>query len=76
MNRFAPGACYKTRSPCDYDCIIRVEILSRTASTVRAIVMDGPARTDGPKTFRVAALGGAETFRPWGRYSMSPIVSA
>jgi len=67
MHTFTPGKTYQTRSICDADCVISVTIAKRTAKTVTT--------TDG-KTFRVAFYDGAELIRPWGTYSMCPIIRA
>lgn len=65
--QFEIGKTYATRSACDHNCIIRVAIVSRTKKTVKT--------ADG-KTFRVAIYDNAEFIRPWGNYSMAPIVNA
>ena len=64
--RFQVGRTYETRSIADWDCIIRATIERRTDKTVW---VDG-------KPKRVDVWDGAECFRPWGRYSMAPIMSA
>lgn len=64
--KFEPGKTYATRSVCDADCIIRATIDRRTA---RSVWVDG-------KAFRVDVYDGAEFIRPWGRYSMSPVIRA
>lgn len=70
MAKFEIGKTYFTRSVCDYDCIITVNILSRTAKTIKANVMGEQ------KTFRVAEYNGVEQVKPWGNYSMCPVVGA
>lgn len=67
MIRFEAGNTYQTRSIGDANCIIRVTISRRTAKTVTT--------TEG-KTFRVGEYNGSEFFRPWGTYSMAPILRA
>jgi hypothetical protein len=69
METFKAGKTYETRSICDHDCIIRVTIASRTAKTVKT--------ADG-KTFRVAVWNdeSCEYIKPWGSYSMSPMLKA
>jgi hypothetical protein len=70
MNKFKVGSTYSTRSICDHNCIITVEVISRTAKTIKA-------RTKtGEKTFRIAEYQGVECVKPWGSYSMAPIVRA
>lgn len=70
MQQFQVGKTYSTRSICDHDCIIAVTIEKRTAKTVTATVRGES------KTFRVAEYDGAETIKPWGSYSMCPIIRA
>lgn len=67
---FEAGKTYQTRSVCDHDCIISVTIDKRTSKTVTAKVRGEV------KTFRVAVYDGAEFIKPWGSYSMAPIVRA
>lgn len=65
--KFEIGSTYKTRSICDHNCIIEHTITNRTATTV----------TDSTgKRFRVSEYNGVEFFRPWGNYSMAPILRA
>jgi hypothetical protein len=71
MPKFQAGKTYATRSVCDHDCIIRVAVVSRTAKTITA---DCGHR--GVKTLRVSEYDGVEQVKPWGSYSMAPIVSA
>ena len=65
--RFEVGKTYSTRSVCDHNCVISVTIASRTARTVTT--------TEG-KTFRPYVYDNAESIKPWGSYSMAPIVRA
>ena len=67
MKQFQAGKTYQTRSICDHNCIISVNIVARTAKTVKT--------SDG-KTFRVTVYENREQFMPWGRYSMAPIIDA
>lgn len=69
MIQFQPGQTYTTRSVCDADCIISVTVVSRTSKTIV---------TDKGKRLRVAASydGECETVKPWGTYSMCPVVRA
>jgi len=66
-NTFEAGKTYWTRSICDHDCIIRVSVVSRTAKTIK---------TDKGKVLRIATYNGVEQVKPWGSYSMAPIVGA
>lgn len=65
--KFEAGKTYQTRSPGDLDCVIRETIARRTTKTVT---------TAGGKTYRVGEYNGCEFFRPWGAYSMAPIMRA
>lgn len=70
MSKFEAGKTYSTRSACDHNCIISVTIAKRTEKTVTATVRGEQ------KTFRVGSYDGAEFIKPWGAYSMAPIVTA
>ena len=65
--QFEPGKTYWTRSICDSDCIVRVTVVSRTAKTIK---------TNKGKVLRVYTYEGVERVKPWGSYSMCPIVGA
>jgi hypothetical protein len=67
MEKFESGKTYSTRSICDHNCIIRVTVARRTAKTI--VTSEG-------KTFRIGLYDDVEYVMPWGRYSMSPMVSA
>ena len=70
MTQFEIGKTYFTRSIGDADCIIKVEVVGRTEKTIKA-------RTSrGVQSFRVKSYNGAEYVKPWGSYSMAPMVSA
>ena len=70
MAKFETGKTYFTRSVCDHDCIITFEVIGRTAKTIKA-------RTSrGEQTFRISEWNGIEQVKPWGNYSMCPVVSA
>jgi hypothetical protein len=67
---FEPGVSYFCRSACDSDCVWHFTIIRRTASSVWVLV-------DGKECRRgVRVWNGVEKFEPFGRYSMSPVVSA
>ena len=70
ITQFEVGKIYATRSVCDYNCIISVTVQKRTAKTVQ-VLLDGKS-----KSFRVGGYDGAEYIRPWGSYSMCPIIRA
>ena len=67
MAKFEAGKTYVGRSVCDADCIIRVRVAKRTAKTIT---------TAEGKTLRIAEWQGVEQVKPWGSYSMAPIISA
>lgn len=70
--QFEVGKSYWTRSICDYDCIITIKVLARTAKFITAEV-GGKTKRLGVK---VCQYDNAERCDPWGRYSMSPVISA
>ena len=67
MTQFQIGKAYFTRSICDADTIIRVTVSKRTDKTIV---------TDLGDRLRVKVWNGVEQVKPWGTYSMAPIVSA
>lgn len=71
LTQFEAGKTYFTRSVCDNDCIIKVGVISRTVKTIKTTGRDGQ-----PQTLRVTVWNCVETVKPWGSYSMAPIVSA
>lgn len=70
MITFEAGKTYSTRSIGDHNCVIWAVIVSRTAKTVKA------ETSRGIKTFRLSTYNGIEMFRPWGSFSMAPIIDA
>lgn len=75
MKKFEIGKTYMTRSACDSNCKIAYTITSRTAATVTATDENGKTAK-----FRISKklseYRNAETFLPWGNYSMCPMISA
>lgn len=67
LTAFVTGKTYFTRSIVDADTIIRVTVAKRTAKTITT--------TEG-KVLRITEHRGVETVKPWGSYSMAPIVPA
>jgi hypothetical protein len=68
---FQAGKTYTTRSIGDADMVISVTVLRRTAKT---IYVKGDALTK--EALRVWVFNGVEQVAPWGKYSMSPVISA
>jgi hypothetical protein len=68
--QFVVGKTYYTRSICDYDTVFSFRILGRTTKTV-TIRVHGKAARRG-----VFRHGDIEQFKPFGNYSMCPIVTA
>lgn len=64
---FEAGKTYQTRSIVDADHWVRVTVVKRTAKTIT---------TDRGKTLRIFTMDGVERVKPWGSYSMCPIVGA
>jgi hypothetical protein len=70
MKKFETGKGYWTRSICDHECIISLKVKSRTAKTITTTVHGEE------KVFRIKVWDGVEQVRPWGTYSMCPIIGA
>lgn len=70
MNTFEPGKTYSTRLITDSSQEATIEVISRTAKTLKANT------NFGPKTLRIFMWRDIEHVRPWGSYSMCPIISA
>jgi hypothetical protein len=68
--QFQVGRTYYDRSACDYDCIFSFKILARTAKTITTEV-HGKIVKRG-----LSIWSDAETFKPFGSYSMCAVVSA
>ena len=68
--QFQVGRTYQTRSICDHDCIITATIVRRTAKRVTVQLRDRV------KVLGIGTYDGVEFIRPWGNYSMSPIIRA
>ena len=67
---FTVGQTYTTRAIGDRGCKFDITIAKRTAKTVTAEVMGEI------KSFRVAVYEGVELIKPFGSYSMAPILRA
>ena len=67
MSKFQPGKTYYTHSICDADCIIKIKVAKRTEKSIKT--------TDG-KTLRIKIWNGVEQVKPWGSFSMAPIIDA
>jgi hypothetical protein len=67
MTKFETGKTYYTRSVADYDTIVRVTVAKRTDKTIV---------TTGEERLRINVWNGVEQVKPWGSYSMAPIVGA
>ena len=64
---FQVGKTYKTRSIVDADHVITLTVAGRTAKTIK---------TAEGKSLRVSEVDGVEQVRPWGAYSMAPVIRA
>ena len=67
MQKFQIGKTYFTRSIVDADTIIRVKVAKRTDKTIV---------TDLGDRLRINVWNDVEQVKPWGSYSMAPIVGA
>jgi hypothetical protein len=77
--KFETGKTYTTRLITNHDSVISFYVIKRTDKTVTVTgdFMDTyVAERQAPHTMRVKVWQDVETFRPWGSYSMCPIVSA
>jgi hypothetical protein len=70
MIKFEIGKTYKNRSICDSNMFFEITVISRTEKTIKATV-DGAV-----KTLRPAIYNECEFVKPWGSYSMCPIIKA
>jgi len=70
MMKFEVGKSYETRSIADWECIFSFTILDRTDKTITTIA-HGKRVKRGLKT-----VDGVEQFKPFGSYSMCPIIRA
>ena len=68
--RFKVGQTYSTRSICDYDTMFRFKIVNRTAKTI-TFEQHGKTQRRG-----VYLYDGVEQCKPYGTYSMCPIIDA
>ena len=67
MTKFETGKTYYTRSVADYDTIVSVTVAKRTDKTIVTAAGD---------RLRINVWQGVEQVKPWGSYSMAPIVGA
>ena len=67
MTKFETGKTYYTRSVADYDTIVRVTVAKRTDKTIVTAAGD---------RLRINVWQGVEQVKPWGSFSMAPIVGA
>lgn len=65
--KFEVGSTYSTRSICDSECIVSLTVAKRTAKTIT---------TKAGKVLRITSYNGVEQVKPWGSYSMAPIIDA
>ena len=76
MKQFEINKTYSTRSICDYDCIIEMTVLERTAKTIKVKIKN----ERDIKTLRISKTDSeyfkSETVSPWGKFSMSPRITA
>lgn len=78
MATFETNRAYYLRSTCDYDCMCVYKVVKRTAKTITLQEVRHGKAMGTPKAYRVknSACDGSEYVRPWGNYSMSPMLSA
>lgn len=73
MRKFEIGKKYQTRSIGDYNCVIVIEISQRTPKTV---TVKSKSALENGKRYKIFEIGGFEFIFPWGKYSMSPVLSS
>lgn len=77
--KFETGKTYTTRLITNHDSIISFLVIKRTDKTVTVtgdFMDDYAAERKAPHTMRLKLSQDIETFKPWGTYSMCPVVSA
>lgn len=67
MIEFEAGRTYFTRSAADASQVVRITVASRTAKMLR---------TTKGKPLRITERDGVEYVKPWGCYSMAPMIGA
>ncbi len=72
MKKFRTGQTYETRSICNYDCIFSFTVIKRTAK--RLVLKDNVTGEE----FRrgIFVYDDAEACKPYGTYSMCPVINA
>lgn len=68
--QFQIGRTYSTRSACDHNCIFAFTIVARTDKTV-TFTHHGETKKRGLRVYN-----GMESFKPFGSYSMAPVICA
>lgn len=71
MKKFIVGREYTARSACDYNCIFRFVVTRRTEKSVWI-----SEHGETPQRRVIDVYGDEETIRPYGNYSMAPILGA
>lgn len=71
MQTFQVGKTYAARSACDYDCVFSWTVVSRTAKRMVLETKHGERKTVG-----VRVCDGYETAKPFGTYSMCPVINS
>lgn len=76
MKQFEVGQEYSTRSICDWNCIFSFKVISRTAK--RIVLKDLVTGDIEKRGIHMHIEGGQENeaCRPFGNYSMCPIIHA
>jgi hypothetical protein len=69
--KFEIGNTYTTRSACDHNTIVTAEVLKRSAKFVTV-----KTQMEDSKRCGILVIDGVETIKPWGSFSMCPIIRA
>ncbi len=78
QNTFTAGTIYTCRSICDHECVWNFLVFSRTAKRVTLVeVKEGTDLLHAErKTVGVRVWNGVEQCKPFGTYSMCPVLNA
>lgn len=72
MSKFETGKTYEGRSVCDHECVFSITVVCRTVKTISMVIKGTP----GVHIKRVSAHDGVEFVKPFGSYSMAPVIKA
>jgi hypothetical protein len=74
MAKFIVGNTYSMRSICDHECVWTFTVIKRTAATIT--ITDGKETKTCRIVKKYSEYDGRETVKPFGTYSMCPLLRA